>query len=268
SCTQNVIVDTVGFGISSSEQGAANAVLQTAATNGGGTFYYANNSAELEAALQDAIRRIIAATFTFATPVVPTTSTTGSTKAYLAAFKSDQSSPFWQGFLKAYQRDSNGLVPVNTSGPDIGKPINSPVWEAGAVLNGIAPGSRTIKTVTSVTTAVSGSSTVGTGTLSSLDKSNGAITYTKLGVADSTARDKLIDFLRGIDAFDENNNTNTTEDRPWKLGDIFHSTPVLVTPPVLALNDSSYQSFKSAQANRTKVLIAGANDGMIHASRE
>src|SRR5438128_12660200 len=135
-------------------------------------------------------------------------------------------------------------------------------------MKGISPVIRTIKTVTSVTTALSGSSTVGTGSLSSFDKSNGALTYTKLGVVDSTARDKLIDFLRGIDAFDEDNDTNTTEDRPWKLGDIFHSTPVLVTPPVLALNDSSYQSFKSAQANRTKVLIAGANDGMLHAFRE
>ena len=266
---QNVIVHSVGFALSAADKAAgANDILKNAAKNGGGLFFEAENSAQLEQVLQAQIRSILAATFTFATPVVPTTSTTGSTKAYLAAFKSDQSSPFWQGFLKAYQRDSNGLVPVNTSGPDIGKPINSPVWEAGAVLNGIAPGSRTIKTVTSVTTAVSGSSTVGTGSLSSFDKSNGALTYTKLGVVDSTARDKLIDFLRGIDAFDEDNDTNTTEDRPWKLGDIFHSTPVLVTPPVLALNDSSYQSFKSAQANRTKVLIAGANDGMIHAFRE
>src|SRR6266850_583928 len=266
---QNVIVHTVGFALSPADRAAgANDILKNAAKNGGGLYFEAENSAQLEQALQKQIQSILAATFTFATPVVPTTSTTGSTKAYLAAFQSDQSSPFWHGFLKAYQRDSNGLVPIYTSGINIGKPINAPVWEAGGFLNTIAPGARVIKTVTSVTTSTSGTSTIGTGSLSSFDKSNAALTYTKLAVANTTERDQLIDFLRGIDVMDENNNTNITEDRPWKLGDIFHSTPVLVTPPVLALNDSSYQSFKSAQANRTKVLIAGANDGMIHAFRE
>jgi type IV pilus assembly protein PilY1 len=262
---QNVIVHTVGFALGAADISAgANDILRTAAANGGGLFFQADNSAQLEQALQKAIQSIMAATFTFATPVVPTTSTSGSTKLYLAAFLSDQSSPFWHGFLKAYQRDSTGLVPVGADG----KPVNAPVWEAGSVLNGIAPGARVIKTITTVSNSTSGSSTTGTGTLSSFDKSNAALTYTKLGVANSTERDQLIDFLRGIDSTDEDNDANTTEDRAWKLGDIFHSTPVLVTQPLLALNDPSYQAFKSAQASRTKVLIAGANDGMLHAFRE
>src|SRR2546426_433137 len=266
---QNVIVHSVGFALDAADKAAgANDILKNAAKNGGGLYFEAENSAQLEQALQKQIQSILAATFTFATPVVPTTSTTGSTKAYLAAFQSDQSSPFWHGFLKAYQRDSNGLVPIYTSGINIGKPINAPVWEAGGVLNGVGPGARVIKTVTSVSTSPSGTSTIGTGSLSSFDKGNAALTYTKLAVANTTERDQLIDFLRGIDVMDEDNDTNITEDRPWKLGDIFHSTPVLVTPPVLALNDSSYTAFKSAPASRTKVLITGANDGMLHAFRE
>ena len=273
---QNVIVHTVSFALGAADIAAgAPDIMRTAAANGGGLYFETENSAQLEQALQKAIQSIMAATFTFATPVVPTTSTSGSTKLYLAAFLSDQSSPFWHGFLKAYQRDSNGLVPVYTSGtPDqIGKPINAPVWEAGSVLNGIAPGTRVIKTIptTSVSISDTGSpnnTKTGTGTLQSFDKSNSALTYTMLGAANNTERDKTIDFLRGIDSTDENNNGNTTEQRAWKLGDIFHSTPVLVTQPLLALNDSSYQSFKSAQAGRTKILIAGANDGMLHAFRE
>jgi type IV pilus assembly protein PilY1 len=272
---QNVIVHTVSFALGAADIAAgAPDIMRTAAANGGGLYFETENSAQLEQALQKAIQSIMAATFTFATPVVPTTSTSGSTKLYLAAFLSDQSSPFWHGFLKAYQRDSNGLVPVYTTGtPDqIGKPINLPVWEAGAVLNGIAPGTRVIKTIptTSVSVSTTGptNSKTGTGTLQSFDKSNSAITYTMLGVANNTERDQLIDFLRGIDSTDEDNDGNLTEARAWKLGDIFHSTPVLVTQPLLALNDSSYQSFKSAQASRTKILIAGANDGMLHAFRE
>ena len=253
--TQNVIVHTVGFGISASEPGnvvAANDVLRTAAQNGGGQFYDTNSEPQLEEALQDAIRRIIQATFTFATPVVPTTSTTGSTKAYLAAFQSDASRPFWKGYLKAYQRDSSGLVPVDGNGVPLSSAL---VWEAGQVLSGIAASSRTIYTLVS-------------GTRELFTKSNSNISQSLLGVASSTDRDKTIDFVRGLDVLDEDQDGNTSEERSWKLGDIFHSTPVLVTPPVLALNDSSYQSFKTAQASRTTVLLAGSNDGMLHAFRE
>ncbi len=253
---QNVIVHTVGFGVTvnttAAETQAAYDTLSQSAKNGGGQFYISDNETSLERALQDAIRRIVQATFTFATPVVPTTSTTGSTKAYLAAFRSDPSSPFWRGYLKAYQRDSNGLVPVDANGVPLSTAL---VWEAGQVLSTTPAANRTIYTVIS-------------GARQAFTKSNSAITPTLLAAASSTERDNIIDFTRGIDAYDENNNGNTTEERAWKLGDIFHSTPVLVTPPILALNDSSYQAFKTAQANRTKVLIAGANDGMVHAFRE
>src|SRR5207245_7916852 len=102
-----VIVHTVGSGVTVKTPAAATQAaydtLSQSANNGGGQFYISDNETQLQSALQDAIRRIVQATFTFATPVVPTTSTTGSTKAYLAAFRSDPSIPFWRGYLKAYQ---------------------------------------------------------------------------------------------------------------------------------------------------------------------
>ena len=254
--TQNVIVHTVGFGITvntaqaTSDQALAD--LATAARNGGGQFYRSDSATDLERALQNAIRRILQATYTFAAPVLPTTSTTGSSRAYLASFKSDPSAPFWQGYLKAYQRDADGLVPIGADG----KPLASAlVWEAGQALTSITPGSRTIYTEAS-------------GSLTAFTKANSAITQALLGVASSAARDKVIDIVRGIDVNDENNNGSTTDDRVWKLGDIFHSTPVLVTPPLLPSRDASYLAFKTARANRTTILIAGANDGMVHAFRE
>ncbi|MDH3445182.1 MAG: VWA domain-containing protein, partial [Deltaproteobacteria bacterium] len=98
--TQNVIVHTVGFAIDPADKNAANAVLQTAATNGGGSFFSADDSAQLEQALQNAISQILAATFSFATPVVPTTGTSGVARAYLASFQSNPTRPFWRGYLK------------------------------------------------------------------------------------------------------------------------------------------------------------------------
>jgi type IV pilus assembly protein PilY1 len=248
---QNVIVHTVAFGILPGnpyeDPTQARIDLQNAAKNGGGQYYNADTAAQLEQALHDAIRRIQQATFTFANPVVPTTQTTGSTKAYMASFQSDPASAFWKGYLKAYQRDASGVVPVDASGI----PISAPVWDAGTVLSTKTAASRTIYT------AVSGSITPFT-------TSNSAITPAMLGVASSTEHDNLIKWVRGLDAY----SATPTAERAWKLGDIFHGTPVLVTPPLQALNDSSYQSFRSANASRTTVLIASANDGMLHAFKE
>jgi len=78
----------------------------------------------------------------------------------------------------------------------------------------------------------------------------------------------VIDFTRGIDSYDEDLDGNLTEERAWKLGDIYHANPVLVPPPFLASTDSSYAAFVTANASRPTVVLAGANDGMLHAFRE
>ena len=251
--TQNVIVHTVGFGLSAADIAAGGTEnLQDAAKNGGGSYYTATTETALEQALEDAISQIMAATFSFATPVVPTTGTSGTSRAYLASFQSNPSRPFWQGYLKAYNRDSNGLISVDVNGV----PSGTPAWDAGQALSTKTPASRTIYTV------------VG-GTRESFTTSNSAVTDTLLGVSGSAEKNRVINFLRGTpDTNDEDSDGNTTEDRPWKLGDIFHSTPVLVSPPFRASSDASYNTFKSAQASRTSVLIAGANDGMLHAFKE
>ena len=247
---QNVIVDVVAFALPQSDIDAgAVQQLQTVATNGGGYFYQASNAAQLEKVLQAAINQILAATFSFATPVVPTTSTSGGSYAYLASFQSNPSRPFWRGYLKAYQRDSSGLVPVDANGVPLSSAM---VWDAGQQLSTTAASSRTIYT------AISGSR-------QNFTTSNANITPSILNAASSSERDNIINFTIGIDSYDENNNLNTTEDRQWKLGDIFHSTPVLIQPPSLLSNDSSYTAFKTASAARPTVLLAGANDGMLHA---
>jgi type IV pilus assembly protein PilY1 len=250
--TQNVIVHTIGFAIPPTESAAANDVLQTAARNGGGTFYSTESETQLEAALEDAIRQIVAATFAFATPVLPTTSATGSSRAYLAAFQSNPSRSFWRGYLKAYQRDSEGRVPVDANGVPLDSAL---VWEAGQKLSLKSAASRTIHTV------------VG-GSLQDFTSNNSNITAAALGVSTSTERDNLIGYIRGVDTYDEDADGNVTEERAWKLGDIFHSTPVLVTPPLLPSTDTSYIAFRNSNASRTTVVLAGANDGMLHAFRE
>jgi type IV pilus assembly protein PilY1 len=267
---QNVIVHTVGFAVTEGERDAANEVLQQAATNGGGNFYYASNEAQLEASLEDAIRQITAAVFTFATPVIPTTSATGINRAYLAAVQSDPSRPFWKGFVKAYNRNASGLVETDVDGrpredvdctvPDPNAPGNTLpclAWEAGSVLANTSAASRTIYTATAVN---------GTRELFTT-----SIAPTRLGytAGDTANRDKLVNFIRGaVDYNDEDADGITAEERPWKLGDVFHSTPVVVTPPFRPSKDDTYVAFRDAHSTRQAVVIVGSNDGMLHAFRE
>lgn len=251
---QNVLVHTVGFSLnpSNADEKQALADLQTMAKNGGGSFYTANNSAQLELALQDAISQILAANFSFATPTIPTTGTSGASRAYLASFQSNTSRPFWKGFLKAYSL-VNGSVPVDSV---THLPSGTPIWDAGQQLSLKSASSRAIKTYTS--------------SLQDFVTTNSNITAGLLGAANSTEKDQIINYIRGaVDYNDEDTDGNTSEARPWKLGDIFHSTPTLVSPPFSPfIKDSTYDTFKTTNASRTTILLAGANDGMIHAFKE
>ena len=252
--TQNVIVHTIGFGLNSSnsDDAAAIADLKTMAQNGGGSYFAASNTAQLEVALQDAISQIMAATFSFATPTIPTTGTSGATRAYLASFQSNASRPFWRGYLKAYDL-LNGTIPVDST---TGLPSGTPAWDAGQQLSVKTASTRTIKTYAS-------------SALQDFSTTNATITATLLGAADSTEKNQIINYIRGaVDYNDEDLDGNSSEERPWKLGDIFHSTPVLVSSPFLTSTDSTYNTFKTSNSSRTTILLAGANDGMLHGFRE
>jgi type IV pilus assembly protein PilY1 len=108
----------------------------------------------------------------------------------------------------------------------------------------------------------------------------------------------IIRYVLGADIFNSQNKTSgypaTTEDdlwdRDWLLGDIFHSSPLLVDPPgsrtgLICPNGLSNQCLESlwktptpggeagydgyAQSstykNRPKIVLVGANDGLLHA---
>lgn len=252
---QRVRVHTIGFGgtvnTAASTSDRALSELRQAAENAGGVFVHAATATELETALRHTLARITEATYTLTNPVLPA-GPTGGRRAYLAAFQPAASARLWRGSLRAYQRDATGGVPVDVNGVPLASAL---VWDAGRALNGMSAANRTIYTE------------IG-GRLSPFTRSNSAITSTMLGVAGVAERNRVIDFVRGVDVNDENGNRSTTDERPWKLGAIIHSTPVLVSRPSLAVGDPSYRAFKAAQASRLQILLAGANDGMLHAFRE
>ena len=268
---QNVKTYTVGFALVSGEDVDAIPALEATAQNGHGAYKTANNAADLERVLLEAIQNILQGTFAFATPTIPTTSATGISRAYMAAFKTNPSAPYWRGYLKAYNRNSSGLAETDANGkpredaactvpdPDHeGQTLPCFAWEAGRLLE--TNSSRTIYTAT----AVNGS----------LESFSASIDPQRLGLSagDTSNRDRVVDVVFNgitfVDADDEDGDGDETETRRWRLGDIYHSTPVVVTRPFLPSQEQSYTTFRTTWASRTPILLVGSNDGMLHAFRE
>ncbi len=100
----------------------------------------------------------------------------------------------------------------------------------GAIWVASTPASRTIKTYNN----------------KNFDASN--LTKEDLDVGTDTERDHLISYIRSL-----------------KLGDIFHSNPVVVGSPSQFYVDDAFSGFYSDHKDRPKLIIVGANDGMLHA---
>ncbi len=101
---------------------------------------------------------------------------------------------------------------------------------------------------------------------------------------------RIIEYVRGRDLFNEDCN-GATADRVQMLGDIYHSAPVVVDPPLgsksplgglgllpqhlvsLYLTEttkvplSAYDDYVNVYRRRDKVALVGTNDGMLHAFR-
>lgn len=78
---------------------------------------------------------------------------------------------------------------------------------------------------------------------------------------------KLVSWIRGNESDGYRNRTLAGE--KYLLGDVIHSTPMVVASPQenfhLLYNDQSYEKFAAQYKNRRQVIYFGSNDGMLHA---
>ncbi|MBW2059136.1 MAG: hypothetical protein JRJ26_16740, partial [Deltaproteobacteria bacterium] len=258
---QNVTTHTIGFTIS-------NQLLEDTAANGGGQYYTADNAQELSEAFTSAIQKILEVSMSYTAPVVPISSmekTSSGDNIYLALFKPSRSA-FWKGNIKKFwiataddathsiERgdilDMNGDRATNDSGYILDTAVSS--W--GSAADGGETESGGVGKVLldrasdrNIYTFLDKDSKPINHPSNAFTKTNPWLTRQKLGAADDDDRDKVIDFIHGLDAYDEDQDLDTTEKRPWILGAFLHSRPEVV----------HYQ-------DRT-VIYAGANDGMLHA---
>ena len=75
----------------------------------------------------------------------------------------------------------------------------------------------------------------------------------------------LLSYLDGIDSFDFDLDTNTTERRDAVLGSIFHSNTLMIGSPTFLLRgEPSFDTFYLDHEQRDRAVYAGANDGQLH----
>jgi Tfp pilus tip-associated adhesin PilY1 len=210
-----------------------------------GYAFLPENADQLATALKSIFGEVLEASYSFGTPSVPSVRLVDQDLIYMGYFEPSPT-PFWQGHFKAYRLNEDGSVPVDTNG----NPVN-PVWEASTG----TPESRRIYTV------------LGDGN-SLTEFTIGNLKNDDLDVTRDQDRRNVINHIRGIDAFDVNRNKNVTELRNWAIGDIFHSSAVVVGSPSSSFEDVGFNGtdgFYQRKSARTKVILVGANDGMLHA---
>ncbi len=276
--TQNVTTYTVGFGLGGANAGAVKLLNETA-LNGGGQAFMTNNQQELANALTQILGLVIEVDTSFVAPVVPVSPenrTYSGSRVYLGFFKPQAASGFWYGNLKKYGINSAGVV-VDKNGVPATNPDGSfkaaatSYWstaaDGGLVDDGGAGDvllNRDFATSPRKIYTYMGTSTNLTAPSNAFTTTNAAITPATLAAADATEKDKLINFVHGLDSYDANLNGVATEKREWIVGDILHSKPL-----VISYSTYSFSATSEADCNVNKSTIyVGSNDGMMHAFKD
>ncbi len=257
---------TIAFGTST-----AKPYLDSIAAKGGTTeAYSANSVSELVSAFRAITAAILDINTTFVSPAVTVNTfnrLTHRNELYFAVFRPDNKVK-WQGNLKRYRldgatgtiRDSTDAVAVD---PDSGffKKIAKSWWLVGDEADGDDVGkggaagklgsARNIYTYVSNTAPANVDLTLPANAFTTTN-----VTAAMLGIGDKVATDnsyhgKLINWTRGLDAKDENNNGNTGESRK-SYGDPLHSEPALIT-------------YGGTDANPDIAIFFGTNEGGFHA---
>lgn len=200
-----------------------------------GYAFITGSSEELTTALKQVMNIIRSARYSFTIASVATARLSAQNHLYEASFTPVEDEPFWLGRLKKYN--------ILTSGA-----IGGQEWDAGDVLFGMSAGSRNIKTCLSGTALI--------------DFTTANILPLNLGLASGNTlrRDEIVGYIRGEPAFNQDY---------WKLGDIWHSSPIFIGSPNPYFRDgrdvnNAFSNFWENNMNRTSIVSTGANDGQFH----
>lgn len=248
--------------------------LWHAAVNGRGQYFSASDPTTLSKALRDTLNAIsedagssAAASASSLTPV------TGDNWVFLPSYNS----PNWYGDLRAFQfttdKDS-GLIAPDTS-------KDKAVWSAQEKLDrrDLATSPRTVffRGKNGDRLDFTYANLKAQGYNSDFDNlctpSPLSVTLSQCDLLKGPAKaqatgENLVNFLRGdkqLQMAAQDPNNRVFRNRYSRLGDFVNAAPVYVAKPPFKYADAGYAQFVNDHANRTKMVYAPANDGMLHA---
>lgn len=290
---QTATVFTVGFGLGGADAGAVKLLKETA-ENGGGEAYLSNDEQQLSAALQQIMGRIFQVDTSFVAPVVPISPenrTYSGDRVYLGFFRPEQNGD-WLGNIKKFGLDVNGNVIDKNGDPATNadgsfKPSAVSYWgtypDGGSVDTGgvgqllatrtdpspdLTPSSTNPRQIYTNLTGTDGDLDL---TLDTNRFKSANLTPGDLGLdpTDTTGKADLINYIYGIDVYDDNLNNSKTDNRDWDLGDILHSRPAIVSYNTFGSSaegtcPGDWTTAAGSTVNKS-VIYVGSDDGMLHA---
>lgn len=217
-----------------------------------GFAFIASNTAALVSALRTAMIEISMTSYSFTQASVQTIRTVDESYLYEASFQpvlTPNNDSFWPGFLKRY-------TIVN---PVTGEINPTADWDAGKELALASASARNVYTLKS-------------GAITAFTDANFNLP-SYFGITGGTAADQealrqlIIKYIRE----GEQGGANVG----WKLGDIFHSSPITIGTPSLFFYDridqntpTGFETFRSTYPRTTdnakRLIVAGANDAQFH----
>ncbi len=244
-CASSEVSSPVAGGCSGSSDRCFAVTNDPGALELSGYAFVTANAQELASALRMAAASVRDASYSFSPPSVPASRTEEENHLFAASFRPSQADPFWKGSLRKYR-----ILPDQSVGADLG--------DAGVVLQGMKAAERTLWTSKG-------------GALVSFAPSS--LSEADLGVIDRSRRDEIIGYVRGEAAYNPDRDAGGNV---WKLGDIFHSNPVTVGTPSAYFRDprdrsNAFESYRARNVRTSvggrRIVVAGANDGQLHAFR-
>ncbi len=224
-----------------------------------GKYHFtAQDPNDLAAQMMAAVTDIISKTSAFTAPVVPVTRTTSGNRVYMAFFKpSDEN--FWEGNVTKFGLSADNEI-IDAQG-------NAATFPNGAIKEDAVPywatidwadpnagnhmdnqtgqaNSRKIYTYLGMNTELTHASNAFT-------SGNAGLTAAVLGAPTRTTA-QIIDYVRGADVLDEDNDGDLTENRALITGDVLHSEPMVF-------------QYNYPDGSLKKIVYFGSNGGMLHA---
>lgn len=241
--------------------------LQDLAVLGDGLFREANSSAELTLAFNDILRSVLKMNTTFVSPgttINQFNRLTHRNEVYFSLFRPDRD-PKWIGNLKRYKLlgspptilDANDETAVDTETGFFKKSSKS-VWSSMSDGDDVSLGGSayklpepSLRKAYTYLSGITGASKNLINTKNKLHENNSDLSTAMLGVADTAKRNQVLQWARGVDLNDWDEDSDISEQR-LQMGDPLHSVPVIAT-------------YGGTSENPDITVFVGTNEGFLHA---